>query len=84
MLSCNLPGGAENREELGGGRCQRCPRTPALSAEERAELERLRAEIAALRAHAAQDRAATRDTKPIPGGGPAGRPALAHGWWPRC
>jgi hypothetical protein len=49
----------------------------ALSADERAELERLRSEIAALRAQAAQDRAATRDTKPIPGGGRRWRTVVA-------
>jgi hypothetical protein len=40
---------------------------PSLSADERAELERLRAELAALRAQVGQEGAAARDTEPAPG-----------------
>jgi hypothetical protein len=46
---------------------------PTLTAEERAELERLRAENAALRAQARQEGAAGTDTEPTPGGGRVGR-----------
>src|SRR5262245_776523 len=45
------------------------PEDPTLTAEERAELERLRAENAALHAQVRQDR----DTEPLPGAGPASR-----------
>jgi len=46
---------------------------PTLPAEERAELERLRAENAALRARMAQEGAAGTDTEPTPGTGRVGR-----------
>jgi hypothetical protein len=46
---------------------------PTLTATERAELERLRAENAALRARVPQEGAATRDTEPSPGATPVGR-----------
>jgi hypothetical protein len=46
---------------------------PTLTATERAELERLRAEIAALRAQMRQEGAATRDTQPGSGGSPVAR-----------
>ena len=46
---------------------------PTLPAEERAELERLRAENAALRARMAQEGAAGTDTEPTPGAGRVGR-----------
>ena len=46
---------------------------PTLTAEERAELERLRAENAALRARMAQKGAAGTDTEPTPGAGRVGR-----------
>jgi hypothetical protein len=46
---------------------------PALTAEERAELERLRAENAALRARMAQEGAAGTDTEPTPGARRVGR-----------
>src|SRR5215216_4323596 len=49
------------------------PENPSLSADERAELERLRAENAALRAQARQEGPATRDTEPSPGASPVGR-----------
>jgi hypothetical protein len=49
------------------------PENPSLSADERAELERLRAEIAALRAQARQEGAAGPDLGRPPAGGPAGR-----------
>src|SRR5215216_5366071 len=42
------------------------PENPSLSADERAELERLRAENAALRAQVGQEGAAARDTEPAP------------------
>jgi hypothetical protein len=46
---------------------------PTLTAEERAELERLRAENAALRAQVRQEGAAGPDTEPTPGAGRVGR-----------
>jgi hypothetical protein len=46
---------------------------PTLTAEERAELERLRAENAALRARMGQEGAAGTDTEPTPGAGRVGR-----------
>jgi hypothetical protein len=46
---------------------------PTLTAEERAELERLRAENAALRAQVRQEGAAGTDTEPTPGAGRVGR-----------
>jgi hypothetical protein len=46
---------------------------PTLTAEERAELERLRAENAALRARMAPEGAAGTDTEPTPGAGRVGR-----------
>ena len=46
---------------------------PTLTAEERAELERLRAENAALRARMGQEGAAGTDTEPIPGARRVGR-----------
>jgi hypothetical protein len=46
---------------------------PTLSAEERAELERLRAENAALRARMGREGAAGTDTEPTPGAGRVGR-----------
>jgi len=46
---------------------------PSLSAEERAELERLRAEIAALRAQVGRADTAAEDTGRLPGGRPLGR-----------
>jgi hypothetical protein len=46
---------------------------PGLSIDERAELERLRAENAALRAQARRAGAAGQDTVPAPGAGPAAR-----------
>jgi hypothetical protein len=49
------------------------PDDPTLSADERAELERLRAENAALRAQARQEAGTTSDTAPLPGAGPAPR-----------
>ncbi|HYN17739.1 MAG TPA: hypothetical protein VEY96_06625, partial [Actinomycetes bacterium] len=49
------------------------PENPTLTAEERAELERLRAENAALRAQVRQDSAAALDTEPSPGAGPVAR-----------
>ena len=48
------------------------PEDPTLTAEERAELERLRAENAALRAQV-RDKAATADTVPVPAAGRAAR-----------
>jgi hypothetical protein len=49
------------------------PENPSLSADERAELERLRAENAALRAQARQEGAAGPDLGRPPAGGPGGR-----------
>jgi hypothetical protein len=49
------------------------PENPSLSADERAELERLRAENAALRAQVRQERPAARDTEPVPGAALVGR-----------
>jgi hypothetical protein len=46
---------------------------PSLSADERAELERLRAENAALRAQVGQEGAAARDAEPAPGAARGGR-----------
>jgi hypothetical protein len=46
---------------------------PTLTADERAELERLRAENAALRARMGQEGAAGTDTEPTPGAGRVGR-----------
>jgi hypothetical protein len=48
------------------------PEHPTLSTEERAELERLRAEIAALRSQV-REQAATADTAPVPAAGRVGR-----------
>jgi hypothetical protein len=49
------------------------PENPSLSADERVELERLRAENAALRAQVRQERPAARDTEPVPEAAPVGR-----------
>jgi hypothetical protein len=55
---------------------------PTLTAEERAELERLRAENAALRARLDRDRAAAGDAGPPPGPGRVGASAGARSWPP--
>jgi hypothetical protein len=49
------------------------PEDPTLTAGERAELERLRAENAALRSQVRPDRDTTGATEPLPGAGPASR-----------
>jgi hypothetical protein len=53
------------------------PDDPTLTADERAELERLRAENAALRDQVRQAPGTTRDTSPLPG---AARPASRQRW----
>jgi hypothetical protein len=70
LMSARLPGNATapSNDKDGG----QMPEDPTLTAEERAELDRLRAENVALRAQM-RERATTADTEPVPADGRAAR-----------